>query len=340
MSDPTGLNTKTASIYALLNTALEAVISWLSNLGLLPDIDSHVASADGKLDTTNSSLADLVDHVGIPTGDATTTVLGYLAEISNRLRCVCGDFPPPTTGTNACESPLESRDDVMAVIGSDGRNYITWPDPLPGGLEFESDGTYGPAKVGIVLSDTTGTYSLYVESRASTFRTTSGAPGELPCNRWLPVDAGTTLELSVPAGELAKAFICYAPAPGFVDCVNVGSDIGNYTQLDTSAVFNSSYAVWASIPGITTTDTEEYSGHTFQWNTAAAVAVADGFGWTFTKNSGPDIRLLAKHSDGTFTSYTISSTPFTITEHTTTLWCDLGSGGSTEAFSFQVCPPA
>lgn len=326
MPSDSGLNTKAA---ALFQAIFGAIVT-------LPDPTLYALIA-----SLNTLSTEIDDRIGAVTGDATTTILGRLAAIESLLHCVCGDFPPPTTGDNACDSPVSTLSGALVTSGSyPGRVFPIWGDPPPSGLSIDGTGDLADAGVAVELSDSTGTYSYYVQSRAATHLRTAGGTTQYPNNVWLGLSPGASLAVSVPDGFTATVYLCYTPAAGFVDCVNVGSNVGNYTQLDTSAVFNSSYAVWASIPGVTTTDTETFSGHTYQWNTTAAVCVADAIGWTFTKNSGPDIRLLAKHGDGTFTSYTISSTPFTITDHTTTLWADLGSGGDTSAFSFQVCPGA
>lgn len=294
------------------------------------------------LQDADAQAALIVDHIGTPTGDATTTVLGRLAAIENLLKCVCGDFPPDLTDPSGCESPLESLPGALAVIpGDSGRVYATWPLTLPDGFSNDADSTYGDPHAGIKFDDPDGTYTVYVQSqRSHTFQGAHGALIEQPCNTWLSFAPDTTYEFNVPAGSDIHVYVCYTPAAGFTDCVNIGSLVGSYEQLDSSAVFNSSYAVWTSIPGISTTNSEVYSGHTFQWDNSVAVAVVDAIGWTFTKESGPDIRFLVKEPDGTVHVLTIASSPLTLTMHTATLWCDLGSGGDTSSFSFEVCPGA
>lgn len=320
-----------------INSKLSALLQYL--IGATITLPSE--SLDARITALEAASASLVDQVGAVTGDATTTVLGRLAAIESLLKCVCGDFPPGASDVGGCDSPATTLDSHYETFSDIvGRVFPVWSDPLPDGLSVDGTGELADAHIAVTLSDSTGVYSYYVQSRAPSHQRTSGATTEYSNNQWLPLSPGDNLAISVPVGFTAKVYLCYTPAAGFTECVNIGSLAGSYTQLDTSAVFNSSYAVWSSIPGAVTTDSEAYGGHTFQWDNSVAVLIANANGWTFTKNSGPDIRLLAKRPDGSFTSYTISSTPITISGDTTSLWCDLGSGGSTEAFSFQVCPPA
>jgi hypothetical protein len=71
----------------------------------------------------NVLLTQIRDAIGIPTGDATTTVLGRLAAIERLLMTTAAGLPP-----------ILQQDDYTsgAPIVFEGRKYATWPSPPAG----------------------------------------------------------------------------------------------------------------------------------------------------------------------------------------------------------------
>jgi hypothetical protein len=155
-------------------------------------------------------LFNLQRGMGLPTGDATTTALGYLSQIANQTKCGCGPLAPQPGDPNGCASPIESEISVVEA----GRLYATWASPLPAGTTRTNQYTLSRPDIEISPATTWEGWRLFVLSRtAATYQRAPGRPGRFYTNEWLDLEPlNFPLAISVDESADVQAYLC-APAP-------------------------------------------------------------------------------------------------------------------------------
>jgi hypothetical protein len=354
----TGLNTKEDQIIDLLtatNAKLDAILDALGAppptstvtlanvLTVLNHIDATLGDPEQSVFTIWNLLGEIPpvlgqinDHIGFPTGDATTTALGRLAAIERLSRCSCPPEAPDLTDPDApCTEPFTSEPDrVLAATSYPGRVFARWPLPLPDGI---TEGHFlDPAIPGgeIVRSSDIEGWFLYVQSSASHFSLNPTSNDLDITNAWINIDVRSEeIAISVDAGFTLTAYICVPggtvePPP---DCVtftsqlmNLDNDPGNY-HIERHAI------EWPD------TFTRQHNQEDFVYS-GWAVAVGNFIGYRLRRVSGTNARLVARKLDGSYLIEMLNETLYTINEGTQFILVDAYNSEADE-FSIEFCIP-
>lgn len=220
----------------------------------LADVHLDTMSMDGKLLTMRDDLAEVESDVhpvaqilidvasvlslireavaplrvalGSPTGDATTTVLGYLSSLaySNGLLVVGQDHliecGCPVTA-EGCDHPYSSGDMWLAPYGLFGFESVmvaTWPSSPPAGIEYGTLFGLTTDTTELYSADWSG-WSVFVESSEPQYAQSLNTD-RYPTGVWRPMPAGPgNYTWSVNAKGSLRVTLCApdAPAPTTVD---------------------------------------------------------------------------------------------------------------------------
>jgi hypothetical protein len=180
----------------------------------------------GRLTSLLDSSGNIEDHIGIPTGDATTTVLGRLAAIENLSGCGCPpDLPSPDDPTG-CADPFVSISRAVLVSAYPGRIFAVFPSPVPDGLVVTDGMDLGEVGVEISPEATWTGWRAFVYSKSAAYYSEDPTRSGLwATNVWRDLDEAMSyaLAFSVPDGNDIAVYLC-APPPAPVDeCVHVVS---------------------------------------------------------------------------------------------------------------------
>jgi hypothetical protein len=213
------------SLYRLMDATAPA---WPrpTSMPLQPALDYLMAELEASLGINSlgtdysvlALLLHLKDNLGIPTGDATTTVLGRLAAIQRQQLLCCFSSDPAVADPTGCTSPVSSVQPALADTAAPGRLFASWPDLSSYDVSFTT--TFGLTATNVEISPAvnwTG-FSLFVGSKsATTFSKSPSTNGSWPTNRWLSLasDGAYPLAISVAEGQDITAYLC---VPGATDC--------------------------------------------------------------------------------------------------------------------------
>jgi hypothetical protein len=242
-------NTLTTAGNTLITTSNSRLTSIASNTNQL--LSPTQQTAQNTADSL-SKLTAIDTAIGIPSGDATTTVLGRLSAIelllTNTLAnwgdpgdatgtllatlhdvraCIClvaGKVPTPPT-TELCEEPFISTGSAFYPgwpgFGT-GANVATWSAPLPDGVVF---GTI----FGITIDNTElqrdiswNGVLIWVESDAPAFALSFATVDRYPTNQWVSLPDTDNIAISVDSISGIKVYLCIPDAP-VGDCYVTGS---------------------------------------------------------------------------------------------------------------------
>lgn len=175
-------------------------------------------------------LTQLVNNLGLPTGDATTTALGLLAAL---VHC-CGLSAPPSVPVSGdpdgCADQFASDTLVATSASYPGRSFVTWVGPLPNGAVFTTDLNLGINHAEITPEATWEGWKIFVYSlKASYYSEDPTRSGQWPTNVWrdLTEAQGYPIAISVPSGDDVQAFLC---PPIVVGCPSYTSESVNWTD--------------------------------------------------------------------------------------------------------------
>jgi hypothetical protein len=229
----TGLNTKEDSIITLLtatNNKLDAVLEALgapiptSTVTLadvltvlnkindtLGDPEDSVFTIWNLLGEIPPALSQIVDNIGFPTGDATTTVIGRLAAIERLSKCACPPDAPDLTDPDApCSEPFVSNPVLTRVSSAyPGRVFAGWIDPPPDGLVLDHflETDISPSE--IVRSTDVSGWSIYIQSTARLASLSPLSTNLVATNSWIDLDIyDEHMAISVPEGNDLLVYIC------------------------------------------------------------------------------------------------------------------------------------
>lgn len=196
-------------------------------------------------------VALINDAIGVPTGDATTTVLGLLSSLqySNSALVVgqqqlvsCG-CPPTAEG---CTNPYVSTGLWLAPFGLFQYESVivaTWPTP-PTGITYGSYFGLGEDHTELYSDDWTG-WSVFVESDQSQYSADTGTLRH-PTNAWQAVPDGPgSYSFAVSARGALKVTLCppdATPPPAFEGVGFV--TVGRLIQNNGASTFASQGVAW------------------------------------------------------------------------------------------------
>lgn len=234
-----------SSIPWLLYRIMDAINpTWprLTSVPLQPAVDLLLALAQLQL----PNLADIEAALGTPTGDASTTVLGYLSSLqySNAalvtgqqqlIDCGCPDH------AEGCTNPYISAGMWLAPFGLfqfESVMVATWPAP-PDGLSYGSYFGIGEDYTELHSDDWTG-WTVFVESDQPQYAADTG-PLRYPTNVWQAVPPGAgNYAFSVDNRGAIKVTLCPPDVPPDPPFSGSGYAAGSMIVADTgSAVFTS-----------------------------------------------------------------------------------------------------
>lgn len=329
----TNLYAMRLDIADLTGFGLQGINTIIAALGLI-DPDT------GK--TVLQLLTDLRDHLGLPTGDATTTVLGYLASIAHSNLCACGPQPPSSTDPDGCASPVIS-DAQHAISDWGSRTFAVWSSPPDGALIGTGlDPSAGNAE--LVPEATFDGWTAFVLSRAS--HICSFNPSEplvLPTNQWVDISDRDRVAFSVPAGADIVAYICNHLGETWTDCVDITSTPGTYS---TDAPFSeeAQFIVFSSIPGISTGNTWVADGSEQQVDVAHTIVTSNLHGAVISLLEGTTVTIYTVNSSGGVSSFPINavgdSQTLTFDTQVVMIHNLAASSPHDNAFQVRICPPA
>lgn len=169
------------------------------------------------IDTTNINLAGVLQALGEPTGDATTTVLGRLIAIANATACACSALNPQPPSSGCDGTAYNSSGTVVDEYGATGPMSIA---------TFTSAGALQISEDGQTIATGTSSWEgwrVYVTSTASQFAYRAGVTNRLPTKTWIDlssyademsfaVEAGTSIQVTLcgPAEQPCAITQCFA----------------------------------------------------------------------------------------------------------------------------------
>lgn len=171
----------------------------------------------GRLAAIESGTTATATALGIPTGDATTTALGRLAAIESCICKVAGQIPTDP-GTSECESPYTSSATWLLQQTSGGESgsivllhIAAFPGPLPTGLE-EGD-LYGLSSPAGTVSELTPATSwdgwrVYVKSHSATYSDSIVASPRYPTGEWRDLSGSFSRVFSVYHPDDITVYLC------------------------------------------------------------------------------------------------------------------------------------
>lgn len=309
----------------------------------------HFDSVMGIREPTDINIADNLDELvrrfGIPTGDATTTLLGELAAIVNNTACGCGARPPTAPASNGCVSPYSNPPGAVTTSTAyPGRVFATWGDDLPLSIIKDSwlESPITNAEIKLV-SDLA--LAVYVVSSASHYFTTNPISGQLyPTNTWVDMGTDTQFAFSVPDGADIRVYLCLGDVVSWEDCIEIDSQAytvtgGNLDNVSLQAV------PLNGIPNVSTSSTLHASNVNYVYSSSNIVVLNDFEGvhiTLLTANYG--IRVVMKQSsDGDIVVQGMSNINevFIVPYGTAELLIDnfVINPASSDGFRVRICPP-
>jgi hypothetical protein len=345
-------NTLTYIYTQVLNLA-PGTFDWAAVLGTPAD------SSDNILDW----LAGLISSMGIPTGDATTTILGRLSAIetlnfnylpliaTNTGKCPCGASPPPEG--NICAEPYISTGmSLVPTAFIPNFNSVTiaiWGTTPPAQLEYGT--VFGTVSDNSSLVPASGQNwtgrSIFVESSADNFALQTLSTARYPTNTWVDLTDQGTAEISVmvDAGAAVRAYICPDNGGGGGGTWGGGGgggtwgdpDLGEITTCHTFASHTYDYPGFGIFHVVT-------SSPTYAPNVLFTAGAFGGYSIRLvTYGGGTSIRCDYYDASGTYNSGALLGAineVFFYPAGTTAIGCHTDQVAGGNPFSIELCPPA
>lgn len=305
----------------LLRAALDTVLG-INTLG--PDY------------TLQQLLVNIKENIGIPTGDATTTVLGRLQAIQRTTLTCCNSNDPSIASPGACTTPVSSISPNQGLSAYPGRVFAVWPDLSSYGINNTDTYSLTIPNIEEYRSDWTG-ISLFVGSNGShTFYLTPGGTSSFPTNQWIDLGGlGLTyaIAVNVPEGADMKAYICTD------NIVTSGCVRADSVSTEATPSYGLSPRQMATPAGYTVTD--HVFGTSYNRN---AVLDGDYNGYTIRLLSGPLCRVVLFTPGGPVTEVltTANPGPYTIpgtTQQVVMDDLDTVNQALTGPFAIEFCAP-
>jgi hypothetical protein len=293
-------------------------------------------------DTILSLLKDLRNNIGLPTGDATTTLLGRLASIEHSNLCGCGPQPPSATDPDGCASPAVS-DTQHAISGWGGRTFAVWSSAPDGALIGTGlDPSVGNAE--LVPEATFDGWTAFVLSRAASVCSLDPSePLVMPTNQWINISGRDRVAFSVAPGADIVAYICSHLDEAWTDCVDITSTPGTYS---TDAPFSedAQFIVFSSIPGVSTTNTWIADGQEQMVSVSNTVVSDNWHGVVISLLEGTTVTIYTVNTSGGVSSFPINavgdSQTLTFDTQVVMIHNLAASSPHDNAFQVRICPPA
>lgn len=184
------------------------------------NITSATRGTHDRLVDVLAALALLHDAFGAPTGDATSTMLGFLSSIAfsnaklvdgqqELIKCACPGNP------EGCDHPYSSGDMWLApfgLFGFDGVMVATWPTAPPEGIEYGTIFGITQDNTELYSADWSG-WSVYVESSEPQYAQNLGSD-RFPTRTWRNMPAGEgSYTFSVNQKGALRVTLCAPDAP-------------------------------------------------------------------------------------------------------------------------------
>lgn len=197
------------SVQTNVNTAIGHLNTIISLLNGQP-LDDQLAA----LQSLETYLSAIRTAIGIPTGDATTTALGYLSSIaySNAqiADCTCEIGSEPETDT--CTNPYLSSNVTLRIQSSNGVgvlwNTAQFPDPAPEGTHFETLGEETIPRTILIPDAFWDGWRVYVQSGANVYSEDENGNAFYPTNVWRELDGGYPKIFSVFLPHTLTVTLC------------------------------------------------------------------------------------------------------------------------------------
>lgn len=274
------------------------------------------------------SLLGIVDNlrsnIGLPTGDATTTVLGRLATIENYASCICGPQPPSTSDPDGCAYPVLSHSPALTDAAFPGRLFAQWEDLSIYGLQKTTDIGLTVSNVELQPTGTWDGWNVFVYSRtAQTYSEDPRRAGRYPTNTWRSLEEaqGFPLAFSVEEGSDITVYLCTPPPSACPTWTT--TDYGTHWVVD-----------WTE-----TAPTYNYVGD-FYGYTARLLA-------PYTPPSGAAPAKLYMYEQASYgepsqiPQVDLSDTPQVINRHTLFIQAnEYKQGTAGQSFTIELCPPS
>jgi hypothetical protein len=279
------------------------------------------------------AVVGIYDATGIPTGDATTTVLGRLAAIERLALCACGPQPPSPEDVDGCASPVLSALSA-APSGYDGRVFAYWLE-LPDGAQLA--GELDPAVEGAEIEpvSTWAGWSAFILSKSSTIASLDPrSPIVSATNQWLSLDTVTFAAFNVPAGNDITVYLCRDETVP-IGCVNINSH-----SSTASGAFSATLEVLSAAPaGMSFVNPVNSSSGEVSWSPPAFIS-GNLSGWTLEVFSG-SVRLVYRTDDPSSSAIYSIGGPYTsadgVVSLPTTNHFSMDDNDTDTPFSLQLC---
>lgn len=285
----------------------------------------------------------IIDHIGFPTGDATTTVLGYLSAIARSSACACGPQAPTDEPPAGCEDDAQSIPSPLALSPAyPGRAFATW-GLLPAGVEYGEWSSDLPVSAQLHLTTGNTVSAFGLSKRSGSFSANPTAGVVYPTNQWVALESLTNLAFSVPEDADLVVYLCIAPAATWLDCVSVPSASGTVTggTLDGTPILA---VPLVGLPGLAT-GSVLHGPPDYTYTISGCIAYANWHGYTvelLTDEAFPWARVVYKQSsDGGLVSHGLAvNEVFTIPAATDEVVIDTAYQApfGTVPFQVRICP--
>lgn len=302
-------NASIADVTAALTALRGPNNATLSTLLTEGQFDAQGQLQNGILLDIKEMLTDIKSAIGIPTGDATTTAIGYLAQIARQTLIAIGGMPPVLG--------VDDRGSAGSLL-VDGKRWARWPTTPSGVTAVGSD------QIDLTASDWSA-WEVYVQTTAPAvyLNTATDSP-----NSWLPLVGTGQYRFGVDAQYSIIAYLRAAQRDFPINsCVEFNSQlvtINNGQYIRHCAVWPLSVAATTSDPLPTVYNARTVATGNYH---LGRVRLIGGFA-----------RLLMFTGGTSFIAANISApNTYTIPVETVSIYLD---NLSNQAFSVEVCPPA
>lgn len=352
MTEPNGLNTKTAAQNVLIGTTNSLLADLKAEQLNQSDLLSRMKGAIDNIETDIAFLSGYLQTVIGTFGEAEPgTILALLRQLQACSCAAIGGPPPSPDDPLTCDSPITSIDALLGSEDYPGRSFAQWDEVLPQGLELQTFLTT-PTPAGTEIHFTASApYYVYVQSSGATYQADPEQVATLPTNVWRRFDGPLFAAFSVPTGQSATVYICIDDSVQFVDCVTRGSLPGDADFIDTGGTHHPGTPGYIPLDGI-----GGLSVNTIVWGSPERsftttdefhILQVDAFGWQIQKISGPRMQVSWIPSDGLTDQHETWTTggddhTFTIPDHTLFILIDNAvgdAGDGEEVFVCKICPP-
>lgn len=212
------------------------------NIGYPLDADGTVI---GRLIAILASLGNVNTALGIPSGDAATTMLGRLTAIQSCTCRVASTVPTPPT-SQFCAMPFTNTGlsfyPTWSGFGT-GVNVAVWSEPLPDGVTFGTEFGITVDNTELILDGGWLGAHIWVQSTGPNFGINPLSTVRFPTNQWVNLPDVDSISVSVGNGESIQVYLCLPTTEG--DCLRSeatiifsGSNAGNWDSgpIDVTGV--------------------------------------------------------------------------------------------------------